>query len=149
MSALHDQLRADLQDAMRSRDVLRRETIRFLEAAIQNAEIERRGPLDDTDIVTLIQKQVRQREESVAQFRAAARADLADKEEAEIAVLQAYLPQQMSRAAIQAAAQAVIARTGASGRADKGKVMGPLMAELRGRADGRLINEIVQELLGD
>lgn len=148
MAGLREQLRQDLKDAMRARETLRRDTIRLLEAAIKNAEIEARGPIAEADLHGLIQKQLRQRQESITQFEAGARQDLADKERAEIAVLQAYLPAQLDRDAIAAAARTVIDRTAAAGPGDKGKVMGPLMAELRGRADGRLVNEVVTELLG-
>ena len=148
MSGLRTQLRDDLKTAMRAKDVLRRDTIRLVEAAFKNAEIEKRGDLTDPEVLAIIQKQVRQREDSIEQFEAGDRQDLADKERAEIAVLAGYLPAQMDREAITAAAKAVIARTGASGPTDKGKVMGPLMAELRGQADGRLVNTVVSELLG-
>lgn len=144
---LRAQLREDLKDAMRAGQTVQRDTIRLLEAAIKNAEIERRAPLDDADVPAIIRKQVRQREDSIEQFQAGNRQDLADIERAEIEVLTAYLPAQMDRDAITAAAQAVIDRTGAAGPGDKGKVMGPLMAELRGRADGRLVNEVVAALL--
>ena len=133
---------------MRAKDALRRDTIRLLQAAIKNADIEQRGEVDDAVVLTIIQKQLRQRQDSIEQFEAGGRDDLADRERAEIGVLEAYLPAQMDRDAIMAAAQAVVARTGASGPGDKGKVMGPLMGQLRGKADGRLVNEVVGELLG-
>jgi hypothetical protein len=148
MAGLRDQLRDDLKRAMRAKDALRRDTIRLLQAAIKNADIEQRGEVDDAAVRTIIQRQVRQREDSIAQFEAGDRADLAARERDEIGVLQAYLPAQMDRDAIMAAAAAVVERTGASGPGDKGKVMGPLMGQLRGRADGRLVNEVVSELLG-
>ena len=133
---------------MRAKDALRRDTIRLLQAAIKNADIEQRGEVGDAVVLTIIQKQLRQRQDSIEQFEAGGREDLADRERAEIGVLEAYLPAQMGRDAIMAAAQAVVARTGASGPGDKGKVMGPLMGQLRGKADGRLVNEVVGELLG-
>ncbi len=148
MAGLRDQLREDVKTAMRAKDALRRDTIRLLQAAIKNADIEQRGEVDDAVVLTIIQKQLRQRQDSIEQFEAGGRDDLADRERAEIGVLEAYLPAQMDRDAIMAAAQAVVARTGASGPGDKGKVMGPLMGQLRGKADGRLVNEVVGELLG-
>ncbi len=148
MAGLRDQLREDVRTAMRAKDALRRDTIRLLQAAIKNADIEQRGEVDDAVVLTIIQKQLRQRQDSIEQFEAGGREDLADRERAEIGVLEAYLPAQMGRDAIMAAAQAVVARTGASGPGDKGKVMGPLMGQLRGKADGRLVNEVVGELLG-
>ena len=148
MAGLRDQLREDVKTAMRAKDALRRDTIRLLQAAIKNADIEKRGEVGDAVVLTIIQKQLRQRQDSIEQFEAGGREDLADRERAEIGVLEAYLPAQMDRDAIMAAAQAVVARTGASGPGDKGKVMGPLMGQLRGKADGRLVNEVVGELLG-
>ena len=148
MAGLRDQLREDVRTAMRAKDALRRDTIRLLQAAIKNADIEQRGEVGDAVVLTIIQKQLRQRQDSIEQFEAGGREDLADRERAEIGVLEAYLPAQMDRDAIMAAAQAVVARTGASGPGDKGKVMGPLMGQLRGKADGRLVNEVVGELLG-
>ena len=148
MAGLRDQLREDLKAAMRAKDALRRDTIRLLQAAIKNADIEQRGDVGDAAVLTIIQRQVRQRQDSIEQFEAGGRDDLAARERAEIGVLEGYLPAQMDRAAIMAAAKAVVERTGASGPGDKGKVMGPLMGQLRGKADGRLVNEVVGELLG-
>ena len=148
MAGLRDQLREDVKTAMRAKDALRRDTIRLLQAAIKNADIEKRGEVGDAVVLTIIQKQLRQRQDSIEQFEAGGRDDLAARERAEIGVLEVYLPAQMDRDAIMAAAQAVVARTGASGPGDKGKVMGPLMGQLRGKADGRLVNEVVGELLG-
>ena len=148
MAGLREQLREDLKGAMRAKDALRRDTIRLLQAAIKNADIEQRAEVDDAAVLTIIQRQVRQRQDSIEQFEAGGREDLAARERDEIGVLEAYLPSQMDRDAITAAAEAVIARTGASGPGDKGKVMGPLMGQLRGQADGRLVNEVVGELLG-
>jgi len=149
MPSLREQLREDLKEAMRAKQIVRRDTIRLLESAIKYVEIEKRAAVGDVDIYAIVQKQVRQREDSIEAFEAGDRKDLADRERAEIEVLQAYLPAQMDRGAIHAAAQAVIDRTGAAGPGDKGKVMGPLMGELKGKDDGRLVNEVVAELLGD
>ncbi len=148
MAGLREQLREDLKTAMRERDVVRRGTIRLVEAAIKNAEIERREPLDDAAAVQVVQKQVKLRQEAIAAYDEAGRQDLADKERAELVVLDAYLPEQMSRDDVVAAVHAAIDAAGAGGPRDKGKVMGPLMKELRGKADGRLVNEVVTELLG-
>ena len=148
MTTLHEQLRADLHAAMRAKDSVRRDTIRMLEAAIKNLEIAKQTLPTDEDVVGLILKQIRQREESMEMFERGGRAKLAAKERAEIAVLEPYLPQQLSRDEIMEAVRAQIQATGASGPGDKGKVMGPLMAALHGKADGRLINAVVTELLG-
>ena len=148
MSDLRERLRSDLKDAMRARDQLRRDTIRMLEAAVKNAEIDKRGSeLADADIQAILQRQVKQRRESIVQFEQGGRQDLAEKEQAEIDVIEAYLPQQLSRDDIAERARAVIAQVGASGPGDRGKVMGPLMKELRGQADGAAVNSVVSELL--
>ena len=149
MSELQTRLREDLKTAMKAKDVLRRDTIRLVAAAVKNAEIEKREPLDDSEVLQVVQKQIRQREESVEQYREGGRDDLADQEAAEIGILEVYVPEQMSREAIEEIVRATIGRVGASGGGEKGKVMGPLMGELRGKADGRLVNEVVTELLGD
>ena len=145
---LREQLREDLKAAMRAQDATRRGTIRMLEAAIKNAEIEKRGQeLGDPDILAILQRQLKQRRDSIEQFERGGRQDLADIERAEIEVIQAYLPEQLSEDDIEAAAQRVIDQTGASGPGDRGKVMGPLMQELRGKADGSAVNAVVSRLL--
>ncbi len=134
---------------MRARDVPRRSTIRMLEAAIKNAEIDKRGQeLAEADILAILQRQVKQRRESIEQFRQGGREDLAEQEELEIGIIEHYLPAQLSRDEIEARARAVIEQVGASGPGDRGKVMGMLMRELRGEADGSLVNAVVGELLG-
>lgn len=148
MANLRERLREDLKDAMRAGAVVPRDTIRLVEAAIKNAEIEQRGALEEADVIRLIRKQVRLREEAIVQFKKGRRQDLVDKETAEMAMLEGYLPAQLSRDEIVTAAQAAIERTAAQGPQDKGKVMGALMAELRDKADGRVVNEVVGELLG-
>ena len=148
MAGVRDQLRSDLRDAMRARDVLRRNTIRLLEAAIKNAEIDKRGKeLAESEILAILQRQVKQRRESIEQFVQGGREDLAEKERVEIDIIEAYLPQQMSRDEVEARARAVIEQADATGPGDRGKVMGMLMKELRGQADGSLVNSMVAELL--
>ena len=119
----------------------------MLMAAINNAEIARQAKLEDSDIFGVIAKEVRQRRESIEAFKQGNRQDLVDKEEAELAILQEYLPQQVTREEVVEAARKVIAEVGAGGPGDKGKVMPVLMAQLKGQADGREINEVVSELL--
>ena len=145
---LREQLREDLKSAMRAGDATRRNTIRMLEAAIKNAEIEKRGQeLPEADVLAILQRQVKQRRDSIEQFERGGREDLAEIERAEIAVIEDYLPEQLSEAEIEAAAQRVIEQVGASGPGDRGKVMGPLMKELRGKADGAAVNDAVSKLL--
>ena len=148
MPGLREQLRSDLRDAMRAKDAARRNTIRMLEAAIKNAEIDRRGAeLAEADILAILQRQVKQRRESIEQFLNGGREDLAATERAEIEIIEAYLPRQLSREEVTERAQAVIEQTGAAGSGDRGKVMGMLMRELRGEADGAVVNQVVSELL--
>ena len=144
---LKQKLTDDLKQAMRSGDKVRRSAIRLLLAAIGNAEIARRAALEDADILGIIAKEVRQRHESIEAFKQGNRQDLIAQEEAELAILQEYLPQQISREEIVEAARRVIEEVGAQGLGDKGKVMPKLIAQLKGRADGREINAVVTELL--
>lgn len=135
---------------MRAKDVPRRNTIRMVEAAIKNVEIEKRGTeLAESDILAILQRQVKQRRESIEQFTQGGRDDLAEKERVEIAIIEAYLPQQLSRDEVEARARSVIEQVGAAGPGDRGKVMGMLMKDLRGQADGSLVNSVVGELLAE
>lgn len=145
---LKERLNQDLKDAMRAGDPLRRDVIRYLLSAVHNAEIEAGRELDDPGVLAVIQRQVKQRRYSIEEYRKGGRQDLVDKEEAEAAILQTYLPAPMTREEVVAAARAAIEELGARGPADKGKVMPALMERLRGRAEGRVINEVVTELLG-
>ena len=144
---LKQKLSDDLKGAMKVGDTVRRGTIRMLMAAINNVEKARQTELEDSDIFGVIAKEVRQRRESIEAFKQGNRQDLVDKEEAELAILQEYLPQQMTREEVVEAARKVIAEVGAEGPGDKGKVMPKIMAQLKGQADGREINEVVSELL--
>ena len=118
-------------------------------SVVHNAEIEKGEPLDDAGVLGVIAKQVKQRHESAEEFRKGGRQDLVDKEEAEAVILQKYLLPAMPREEIEAAARKVIAEVGAQGPRDIGKVMGPLTAQLRGRAGGGEISAVVRELLGE
>ena len=138
---------ADLKEAMKSGDKTRLWVIRMVRARIQNAEIAQQKTLDDSDVLGLIAKEARERRESIAEFKKGNRQDLVEKEEAELAILVQYLPQQISRDEVVAAARQVIAEVGAKGPGDKGKVMPKLIAQLKGKAEGREINEVVTELL--
>lgn len=146
-AALKQKLTDDLKQAMRGGDRVRCSVIRLLMAAIKNAEIARQETLDDGDILGVIAKEVRLRRESIDAFKQGGRQDLVAQEEAELAILEGYLPKQMTRDEIAIEARRVIEEVGAQGPADKGKVMPRLIAQLKGRADGRAINEVVTELL--
>lgn len=153
--SLKDQLNADLRDAMRAGEETRKSTLRLLITAIRNAEIPAEGAtaaatraeLDDDGVLDVIRREVKQRRDSIEAYVGANRQDLADKEDAELAILVTYLPAQMSRDEIEVVAQEVIGRVGAAGPSDKGKVMPVIMAELRGKAEGRDINAVVTDLL--
>jgi uncharacterized protein YqeY len=144
---LKRKLTDDLKQAMRDGDTVKRSVIRLVMAAIKNTEIARQATLEDADILGVIAKEVRQRKESIEAFKQGDRQDLVAQEEAELAILEQYLPQQMTREEIIAEARKVIDEVGAQGLSDKGKVMPKLIAQLKGRADGREINEVVTELL--
>lgn len=145
---LRERIQADLNDAVRSRDEPRKVALRMLTAALRNADIEARGEIDEAAIIALIQRQVKQRRESISEFERGGRQDLVDKEAAEMAVLEAYLPRQAGMDEIEAAARALIAETGATSAKDIGRVMPVLMKQFVGRADGRAVNEVVRRLLG-
>ncbi|HUT67866.1 MAG TPA: GatB/YqeY domain-containing protein [Dehalococcoidales bacterium] len=137
----------DLKQAMKSGDTVKRNTIRLLIASVNNAEIAKQAALDKGDILGVIARDVKRHQESIDAFKLGKRQDLVDKEEAEMAILQGYLPKQMTREEVVAAAKEVIGVVGAQGPGDKGKVMKELMPKLKGMADGKEINEVVTELL--
>jgi len=145
--SLKERFNSDLKEALRSGDEHRKAALRMVLAALHNAEIEARGELDDGAVLGVLAKEVKQRRESIEEFRKGGREDLVAREEAQLASIQQYLPQQMTREEIIEAARSVIAEVGARGPADKGKVMPVLVNKLRGRADGREINAVVTELL--
>ena len=121
---LQEQLSADVKQAMKDRDNELRDTLRFLLSAVKNAEIDKRGPLTDDEELALLRTQAKQRQDSIEQYRAGGRDDLADLEAAQLAILERYLPQQMSDDELAAFVQAGVAETGAAGPKDMGKVMG-------------------------
>lgn len=144
---LKNQLADDLKDAMRQREERRRNVLRMALSAVHNAEIAAGKELDDDAVLGVLSADAKRRRESISEFDKAGRRDLVDKEEAELAILTPYLPEQLSREEIVAAARRVIEQTGATSLKDIGKVMPALMQELRGRADGKAASEAVRELL--
>ncbi|UCG55529.1 MAG: GatB/YqeY domain-containing protein [Dehalococcoidia bacterium] len=146
--SLKKKLSDDLRRSLKERDKRRSSVIRLLLSAIHNAEIARRGLLEDSDILGVVAKEAKQRKESIEAFKKGNRQDLVIQEEAELAILETYLPEQMSRDKIAATASKVINEVGAQGPRDMGRVMSKLMPQLKGKADGKIINEIVTELLG-
>ena len=145
--SLKQKLADDLKQAMKAGDKTRRSVIRLLMAAIINTEIARQTDLNDADILGVIAKDVRQHQESIEAFKQGDRPDLVTQEEAELAILKEYLPQQMTREEVVETARRVIEEVGAQGPGDKGKVMPRLIGQLKGKADGREINAVVTELL--
>lgn len=144
---MKQKLMDDLKQAMRGGDKVRLSVIRLVMSAVKNTEIARRADLSDADILGVIAKEVKQRQESIEAFKQGNRHDLVAREEAELAILQEYLPEQMTREEIIAEARRIIEEVGAQGLSDKGKVMPKIIAQLKGRADGREINAVVTELL--
>ncbi len=145
--SLKDQLNNDLKDAMRSKDKLRTETLRSLKSAVKYAEIEAGQEFGDDGVLGVIGKQAKQRRDSITEFKKAQRSDLVEKETAELAILEQYLPDQLSSDDIKSRAQAVIAELGVTDMKGIGPVMQRLMADLQGQADGKVVNQIVRELL--
>lgn len=144
---LQDKLSDDLKQAMRERDENRKIALRLLRAAIVNEQVEKGHPLDDAEVQAVALRQAKQRRESIEAFRAGGRQDLVAAEEAQLQVLQQYLPQQLSREEVEQAARESIARVGAGSPGDLGAVMRDLMPRLKGKADGSLATQVVKELL--
>ena len=147
MPTLVESIRSDMTAAMRARDAQRRDTLRLLIAALDNARIAAGQELDDDDAVVTLQREAKQRRESIEEFRKGGREDLVEAEQQELVIIQAYLPEELTEDELRAIVQEVIADLGASGPGDLGAVMGPLMQRVRGRADGRQANAMVRELL--
>jgi uncharacterized protein YqeY len=168
--SLKDQLMQDLKDAMRAGDVTRRDTIRLLRSAISAAEVGKRSAfvdaqlaqgadaerlalddaqfsLSDEEVLAVIQKQAKQRRDSIVEFKKGKRDDLVAVEEAELAIIETYLPRQMTHDEVLAAARQAAADLGVSDISGLGQLMKHLMAELKGKADGRLVNQVVREIL--
>jgi uncharacterized protein YqeY len=145
--ALKDRLETEIREAMRRRDQPRVDALRFLKNALQMTEIERRKPLDDSGFLEVVAKQARERRESIRMFELGRRADLVAKESAELAILEEYLPAQMGQEELRKLVQTVISEVGATTPRDKGKVMGKLMPQTRGKADGAQVNALVDQLL--
>ena len=144
---LSDRIEAAMRDSMRARDAQRTQTLRMAMAAAHNRRIALGRDLNDEEVVDVLTKQVKQRRESIEMYAAAGRADRAALEEEEAAILAEFLPEQLDEAAVEQLARAAIAETGASTAADLGKVMGRLSPQTKGRADGRLVSDVVRRLL--
>ncbi len=145
--ALREKLDEDLKSAMRAKDSLRMNTVRALKSAVKYREIELMKPLDDAGILGVMATEIKRRRDSVEQYRAGNRADLAEKEEAEIEILKEFLPQQLTPAEVEAKVVEAIAKVGAQGPKDMGAVMKALQPEVQGRADGKVVSELVKQRL--
>jgi uncharacterized protein len=144
---MKERISADMKQAMRDKDTVRKEVLRMLRAAIQRREVDERIELDEAQILAVIEKQVKQGRDSIEQFDKGGRKDLADKERAEVAILTEYLPEQMSDEDIEAQIKAAIDQTGAASMKEMGKVMGILKPTLQGRADMGAVSMKIKALL--
>jgi uncharacterized protein YqeY len=147
MSALKDRVTEDMKTAMRAKDAERLSTIRMLLAACKQREVDERVVLEDSDVIALVDKLIKQRKDSIAAFQQGGRMDLADKEAAEVAVLAAYLPQRLSAEEVGAAIATLVTELGATGPGDMGKVMGAAKASLAGKAEMGMISAAVKQAL--
>jgi uncharacterized protein YqeY len=144
---LRDQLNEDIKSAMKAREAERLAALRLMLSAVKQREVDERITLDDTGVIGVVEKMIKQRKDSIAQFEKAARQDLADKEKYEISVLEDYLPKQLAQAEVEAIVAEAIAATGAKGAADMGKVMGVVKPKLAGRADMGKVSGLVKAKL--
>ena len=145
--SLKAQITEDMKTAMRAKDSVRLGTIRLLQAAMKQKEVDERVELDDAAVIAIVDKLIKQRKDSIAAFEGANRQDLADVEKAEVDVLKVYLPERMSEAEVTAAVQAIVAEVGATGPGDMGKVMGAVKSKLAGKADMGLVSAAVKAAL--
>jgi len=144
---LKERITEDMKAAMRAKEADKLSTIRMLLAAVKQKEVDERVDVDDVMLVGIVDKLIKQRKDAIAQYTAAARQDLADKEAAEVVVLEAYLPARLSEAEIQSAVAAIVAELGAKGPGDMGKVMGAVKAQLAGKAEMGLVSAAVKKAL--
>ncbi|REJ11397.1 MAG: aspartyl-tRNA amidotransferase [Paenibacillaceae bacterium] len=144
---LAERLNEDLKLAMKSQDKFKLSVLRMVRAAIKNQEIERKRSLDDSEVIDVLSREIKQRRDSLQDFEKAGRTDLAEQASAEIEIISAYLPKPLTDEEVTALVQQTIQETGASSKADMGKVMAALMPKVKGRADGKLVNQIVSKHL--
>ena len=145
---LEDQLQKDYIQAMKDRDAVKSSTVNFLRAQLKNVRIEKRSEtLEDKDVVAVIKKQIKQRQDSIEQYEKGGRRDLADKETAEMAILKTYLPEELSGEVLQQLVDQAVAETGAQSMKDMGNVIKSVAAKAQGKADNRVISELVKKAL--
>ncbi len=146
--SLKTQISDDLKKAMIEKDAARRDAIRVIQAAIKQVEVDSRKDLDDAAVMDVLQAEAKKRREAITNFEQAGRTESADSERFELTLIETYLPKQLTREEIEAEVKAAIAQTGVTSSKEMGKLMGVLMPKVKGRADGKLVNEIVRALLG-
>jgi len=144
---LNERLNDDMKQAMKSQEKFKLTTIRMIRAAVKNQEIELKRPLEDDEVLAILSREIKQRKDSLQEFQKAGREDLTANLAAEIDIISVYLPQQLTEEEIKVIVQQTIQETGASSKAEMGKVMSALMPKVKGRADGKLVNQTVQQFL--
>jgi len=145
--SLKEQIKADIKEAMRAKDVTKRDTLRNLNAAIKQIEVDERRELSDSDVEAILTKYLKQREDAKKQFEEAGRDDLVAKEEAEIAIVKAYLPEPLSDEELKSLVEEVVKEVGATSMKDMGKVMGAIKSKVGSRADGSKVNKFFKEII--
>lgn len=144
---LYEQIKSDIKDAMRAKEITKRDTLRNIQASIKQIEVDERREVTDADVESIMMKYLKQREDAKAQFSDAGRDDLVEKEDAEIAIVKSYLPEPMEEDELESILKEIIASVGAESMKDMGKVMGAAKSAIGSRADGGRINQIVKKLL--
>ena len=144
---LNAQIKSDIKDAMRAKDILKRNTLRNIQVVVKQIEVDERREVTDADMEAILVKYAKQREDAMAQFKDAGRDDLVEQEEAELAIIKAYLPEQMSDEELESTLKEIITQTGATSMKDMGKVMGAAKSAIGSKADGGRINVCVKRLL--
>ena len=148
MGSIGNKVSSDLKESIKNKDVLRTSTLRMLTASIQNLLIEKKAKeLEDGDTLKIIARQIKQRQDSIESFKKGNRMDLAEKEAKEMEILKTYMPEEIDEVEIKNIIQRIISQTGASSKSDFGNVMKAVMQETKGRADGKLVSSMVQQLL--
>ncbi|GAA3403781.1 GatB/YqeY domain-containing protein [Paenibacillus hodogayensis] len=145
--SLSERLNDDMKQAMKNQDKFKLSVIRMIRSAIKNVEIDQKKTLSDDEVLDILNREIKQRKDSLHEFEKADRGDLADTVRKEIDVIAVYMPQQLTEEEIHAIVQQTIQETGTSSKADMGKLMSALMPKVKGRADGKLVNQLVQKLL--
>lgn len=145
--SLIEKLLEDQKLAMKSKDALKLSTIRLLRSSVSYAQIDKGSKLTDDEVLALLSREAKRRREAIDAAVSGARTDVAEKEQAELEIINTYLPQQLDEAEIEALAREIVDQIGATGPKDRGKVMGPLMQRIRGKADGKLVGQVVERLL--